>query len=134
MARSTRFSCFSLALLAAAGATANSACTGEIGSSEDGPPVVEPPGTPSGQDAGRVTLHRLNRVEYNNTVKDLLGSAQSPADAFPADDHAFGFDNMADTLVLSTLAVMSWKAEKVRETWGAQRGRWGRGDETRPGA
>jgi hypothetical protein len=98
MARSTRFSCFTLALVAASGATA---CTGEIGSSEDGPPVVEPPGTPSGQDAGRVTLHRLNRVEYNNTVRDLLGTAQSPADAFPADDHAFGFDNMADTLVLS---------------------------------
>lgn len=75
-------------------------CTGEIGSNETGPPS-EPPGTPSGRDAGRVTLHRLNRVEYNNTVRDLLGVTSNPGDAFPADDHAFGFDNMADTLVLS---------------------------------
>jgi len=37
---------------------------------------------------GRVTLHRLNRVEYNNTVRDLLGSALRPA----ADFARGGFD------------------------------------------
>ncbi len=75
-------------------------CTGELGDVPGGG-VIEPPGTPSGKDAGRVTLHRLNRVEYNNSLRDLLGVTNNAADDFPADDHAFGFDNMADTLVLS---------------------------------
>jgi hypothetical protein len=73
-------------------------CVGQVG---DGADENEPPGTPSGQDPGRVTLHRLNRVEYNNTVRDLLGTTLAPADDFPSDDHAYGFDNMADTLTLS---------------------------------
>ncbi|MBP6609363.1 MAG: DUF1587 domain-containing protein, partial [Deltaproteobacteria bacterium] len=37
----------------------------------------EPPAPP---DPGRVTLHRLNRDEYNHTVRDLLGTSQRPAD------------------------------------------------------
>ena len=36
--------------------------------------------------AGRVTARRLNRVEYNNTIRDLLGVAAHPADEFPVDD------------------------------------------------
>ena len=36
----------------------------------------EPPAPP---DPGRVTLHRLNRDEYNHTVRDLLGTSQRPA-------------------------------------------------------
>jgi hypothetical protein len=52
-------------------------------------------------DPGRVTLHRLNRAEYNNTVAQLLGTALRPADDFPADDHSYGFDNIADALTLS---------------------------------
>ena len=36
--------------------------------------------------AGRVTARRLNRVEYNNTIRDLLGVAARPADEFPVDD------------------------------------------------
>ncbi len=54
-------------------------------------------------DPGRVTLHRLNRAEYNNTVHDLLGTSQTPADDFPIDDRGSGFDNMADVLTLSPL-------------------------------
>ncbi len=54
-------------------------------------------------DPGRVTLHRLNRAEYNNTVRDLLGTSLKPADDFPIDDRGFGFDNMADVLTLSPL-------------------------------
>jgi hypothetical protein len=50
---------------------------------------------------GRVTMHRLNRFEYNNTVRDLLGTAQRPADDFPADDHSYGFDDIADVLTIS---------------------------------
>lgn len=48
-------------------------------------------------------MHRLNRAEYNNTVRDLLGTSQKPADDFPIDDRGFGFDNMADVLTLSPL-------------------------------
>ncbi|MBK8266172.1 MAG: DUF1592 domain-containing protein [Nannocystis sp.] len=57
------------------------------------------------QDPGRVTLHRLNRVEYNNTVRDLLWTTKTPADDFPADDVSLGLDNIADVLSLSPLQV-----------------------------
>src|SRR5262245_36123520 len=42
-------------------------------------------------DAGRVSARRLNRAEYNNTIRDLLGIDIRPADSFPADQAAFGF-------------------------------------------
>ncbi len=51
--------------------------------------------------AGRVSAHRLNRAEYNNTIRDLLGVDVRPADSFPADTAAFGFDNISDALNLS---------------------------------
>ncbi len=60
-------------------------------------------GVPEGADPGRVTVHRLNRTEYNNTVQDLLGTKQTPSDAFPADDFGLGFDNIADVLSTSPL-------------------------------
>jgi hypothetical protein len=56
-------------------------------------------------DPGRVTLHRLNRVEYENTVTDLLGTSQRVAGRFPADDSGYGFDNNADVLSLSPLLM-----------------------------
>ncbi len=58
---------------------------------------------PEGADPGRVTVHRLNRNEYNNTVRDLLGTTQTPSNAFPADDFGLGFDNIADVLSTSPL-------------------------------
>jgi hypothetical protein len=51
--------------------------------------------------AGRVSARRLNRAEYNNTIRDLLGIDIRPADNFPADVAAFGFDNISDALMLS---------------------------------
>jgi len=64
-----------------------------------GAPEAEPPRSP-----GTVSLHRLNRVEYDNTVRDLFGTALRPAAAsFPADDFGYGFDNNADVLSLSPL-------------------------------
>ncbi len=77
--------------------------------------------TPSDQgvamDAGRVTLHRLNIAEYNNTVQDLLGTRLAPADDFPADDTNHGFDNMAATLTISPLHVEMYElaAEALAE-------------------
>lgn len=60
-------------------------------------------------DPGRPTLHRLNRAEYNNTVRDLLGEATHPADDFPADDHGYGFDNNADVLSFSPLLLEKYQ-------------------------
>ena len=52
-------------------------------------------------DPGRVTARRLNRYEYNNTVRDLLAVDFRPADDFPTDDFGYGFDNIGDVLTLS---------------------------------
>lgn len=52
-----------------------------------------------------VVLHRLNRFEYDRTVRDLLGTAQTPARAFPPDAPSLGFDNVSDVLSLSPLAL-----------------------------
>lgn len=57
------------------------------------------------QDPGTVTLHRLNRVEYDNTVRDLLHTTQRPAQDFPVDDRGYGFDNIADVLSVSPFHV-----------------------------
>ncbi len=66
-------------------------------------------------DPGRVTARRLNRGEYNNTVRDLLGVDLRPADDFPQDDAGYGFDNIADVLSLSPVLMEKYvsSAEKV---------------------
>jgi len=65
--------------------------------------------------AGRVTARRLNRIEYNNTVRDLLGADLHPADDFPQDDSGYGFDNIGDVLSLSPGLMEKYlaAAEKV---------------------
>ena len=54
-------------------------------------------------DPGRVTIRRLNRTEYRNTVRDLLMVDFDPTESFPADDIGHGFDNIGDVLTLSPL-------------------------------
>jgi len=56
-------------------------------------------------DPGRVTIRRLNRNEYNNTVRDLLGVTVRPAEDFPSDDVGYGFDNIGDVLSLPPLLM-----------------------------
>jgi hypothetical protein len=56
-------------------------------------------------DPGRVTARRLNRAEYNNTVRDLLGVDFKPAADFPVDDSGYGFDTIGDVLTLSPLLL-----------------------------
>ncbi|MFK5924175.1 MAG: DUF1592 domain-containing protein [Verrucomicrobiota bacterium] len=51
-------------------------------------------------DPGKVTIRRLNREEYNNTMRDLIGLDLRPADSFPEDDTGYGFDNIGDVLSL----------------------------------
>ncbi len=60
---------------------------------------------PADPDAGRVTLRRLNRVEYRNTIHDLMGVDYDTSDEFPADDSGYGFDNIGDALSVSPLLV-----------------------------
>jgi mono/diheme cytochrome c family protein len=69
-------------------------------------------------DPGRVTARRLNRAEYNNTVRDLLGVDLKPADDFPQDDSGYGFDNIGDVLSLSPVLMEKYltAAEKVART------------------
>lgn len=66
-------------------------------------------------DPGRVTIRRLNRAEYNNTIRDLTGVALRPADDFPADDVGYGFDNIGDVLSLPPVLFEKYlaAAEKV---------------------
>lgn len=67
---------------------------------------------------GRVTPRRLNRSEYNNSVRDLLGVNFLPAEDFPPDDSGYGFDNNGDVLSLSPLLMEKYltAAEKVART------------------
>jgi mono/diheme cytochrome c family protein len=65
-------------------------------------------------DSRRVMARRLNRVEYNNTVRDLLGVDVRPADDFPQDDSAYGFDNIAQALSVSPLLMEKYVATAER--------------------
>src|SRR6202042_1115981 len=57
---------------------------------------------------GRVTAQRLNRVEYSNPIRDLLG-VDFRADAeFPADDSGYGFDNIGDVLTVSPTLMQKY--------------------------
>ena len=61
-------------------------------------------------DPGHVTLRRLNRAEYNNTMRDLCGVDIRPADGFPNDDVGYGFDNIGDVLSISPLLMEKYLA------------------------
>jgi hypothetical protein len=54
---------------------------------------------------GHPTLHRLNRSEYANAIRDMLAVEVDVADLLPADDIGYGFDNIADVLQVSPLLL-----------------------------
>jgi mono/diheme cytochrome c family protein len=60
---------------------------------------------PANPDPGRVTIRRLNREEYKNSVLDLLGVQFDTAEAFPPDDTGYGFDTVGDVLAVSPLLL-----------------------------
>ncbi len=64
---------------------------------------------------GRAPLRRLTRVEYNNTVRDLLGDTAQPANAFPPDARGAGFDTdaLGNDVTTSLLRQMMIAAEEV---------------------
>jgi len=66
-------------------------------------------------DPGRVVTHRLNRSEYSNTIRDLLGVDFRANEEFPADDSGFGFDNIGEVLTVSPTLMQKYlqAAEKI---------------------
>jgi hypothetical protein len=66
-------------------------------------------------DPGRVTIRRLNRAEYNNTIRDLVGVDFQAAASFPNDDSGYGFDNIGDVLSLPPVLLEKYlaAAEKI---------------------
>ena len=56
-------------------------------------------------DPGRITMRRLNRIEYGHTIKDLLGIEFNVTDNFPPDDTGYGFDTIGDVLTISPLLM-----------------------------
>ena len=66
------------------------------------------------QDPGRVSARRLNRNEYANTIRDLLGVQFRAEKYFPADDSGDGFDNIGDVLTVSPLLTERYLAAAER--------------------
>jgi mono/diheme cytochrome c family protein len=68
-------------------------------------------------DPGRVTMRRLNRVEYRNTIRDLVGVDFDPTTDFPSDEIGHGFDTIGDVLTVSPLLMERYldAAEAVME-------------------
>ncbi len=61
-------------------------------------------------DPGRVTVRRLNRAEYRNTIHDLMGVEFNAEAEFPPDDTGYGFDNIGDVLTLSPMLLEKYLA------------------------
>jgi hypothetical protein len=62
------------------------------------------------RDPGKVTMRRLNRAEYINTIRDLIGVDMPIGEDFPTDDVGHGFDNIGDVLTISPLHMERYLA------------------------
>src|SRR5690242_8283373 len=95
--------------VAAAMAAALFGCTGKFGGTTGGAAgsTVLPPGMAGPINPGRVVAHRLNNVEYDNTVRDLVGLDLAPSQTygFPEDGYVQGFDYNADALTAPPLLL-----------------------------
>ncbi len=67
------------------------------------------------RDPGRVTIRRLNRNEYDNTIRDLFGIDFHQSEDFPTDDVGYGFDNIGDVLSMPPILLEKYlaAAEKI---------------------
>ena len=65
---------------------------------------------PAHPDPGRVVLRRLNRAEYNATIRDLVGVDFKAANDFPPDDSGYGFDNIGAVLSLPPVLLEKYLA------------------------
>jgi mono/diheme cytochrome c family protein len=70
---------------------------------------------PANPDPGKVTIRRLNRNEYRNTIRDLTGFDYKVEEELPPDDTGYGFDTIGDVLTMSPLLMEKYMeaAEKV---------------------
>jgi hypothetical protein len=114
MNRNQAFRCATLALTLGVGA-----CMGEVGGGpgETTTPTPAPDGgipghepvIPADADVGRVAIHRLNNLEYDNTIRDLLGVTSNARATFNSDEKA-EFDNNAATLAIGDTRVEQYWA------------------------
>ena len=86
---------------------------------DGGAPAVPVSAEELENDVGRVTVRRLNRVEYDNTVRDLLGDTSHLSATFPPDNGAEGFTNNADALTISPLLFEKYEAAAEKLATGA---------------
>ena len=125
--RPERLSATVAAALLASLIAAFGACTGRISGPKDGPVGTTGALCGSGPPSpGPSYIRRVNRLEYNNTVHDLLGDTSAPADNFPAEEVSLGFDNNAQALSVSPVlaeqyldAAESLATTAVNSSWAA---------------
>ena len=67
-------------------------------------------------DPGTITVRRLNRYEYTNTIRDLLAANLDAAADFPPDPYAYGFDNIGDALSLFAPALTEMYLKAAQRT------------------
>jgi mono/diheme cytochrome c family protein len=77
---------------------ASAAFLKDLAASLDGASAANP-------NPGRPAIHRLNRAEYSNTIRDLLALDIQPGALLPVDDSGYGFDNVADVLSISPMLL-----------------------------
>ncbi len=108
-----------LGVFSCVAAASVSACVTSVGEDEEG----TSPSQPGPADFGAGSLHRLNRTEYSNTLRDLLGEPLRLGDKLPADEtNALGYDNDGGSLATSPLLVERWvdSAERAIESYFAR--------------
>ena len=60
------------------------------------------------------TLHRLNRTEYANAIRDLLALDADVSTLLPADGSSQGFDNLAEGLIVSPTLIQAYVAAAMK--------------------
>ena len=69
---------------------------------------------PRSPNPGRPAVHRLNRAEYANAIRDCLAVGDRRRALLPADDSGYGFDNIGDVLTVSPLLLERYMAAARR--------------------
>jgi mono/diheme cytochrome c family protein len=72
-------------------------------------------------DPGRPAIHRLNRAEYSNAIRDIFALDVNPGAMLPVDDSGYGFDNIGAVLSVSPALLdryMSVARKVAREAVG----------------
>ena len=77
--------------------------SGGTASISGGTGTVTPPA--SAPQVGLVTLRRLNRTEYGNTLRDLVGTTTDYSSKYPAENLSYGFDNIGEALTVQPFDI-----------------------------